>query len=68
MSCLMNCNTCHYKKINQDQLGWCYMFREEPNGECRQHTGSEKEKQAYMSGSIVDRVIGQFIGGYKTFR
>jgi hypothetical protein len=44
------------------------MFREEPNGECRQHTGSEKEKHAYMSGSIVDRVIGQFIGGYKTFR
>ena len=39
MPCLMNCDTCYFKKINQGKSGWCYMFREEPEGECRQHSG-----------------------------
>lgn len=32
-----NCATCEHKR-NPDG-GWCYMFRDEPNDICMQHTG-----------------------------
>lgn len=35
MSCLNNCSGCQHKP-NRDG-GWCYMFRTEPNGLCRQY-------------------------------
>jgi hypothetical protein len=31
-----NCDTCGHKR--HPDGGWCYMFREEPMGVCRQHT------------------------------
>jgi len=34
-----NCNTCYYKLVAEDDDGWCYMFRNEPNEVCMVHTG-----------------------------
>lgn len=34
-----NCGTCNHMKHNGDNAGWCYMFRDEPNDVCSQHTG-----------------------------
>lgn len=33
-----NCSTCEWKKTPQG--GWCYMFRDEPNEVCMQHTNT----------------------------
>jgi hypothetical protein len=30
-----NCEKCEYKKNNDG--GWCYMFRNKPNGVCSQY-------------------------------
>lgn len=37
--CSSNCATCDHKKERVD--GWCYMFREEPEGRCYLHTGEK---------------------------
>lgn len=37
MNCLSNCENCAHKK--DPQGGWCYMFRDEPDGLCRQYKG-----------------------------
>ncbi len=34
-----NCNTCYYKLVAEADDGWCYMFRNEPNEVCMDHTG-----------------------------
>ena len=35
MGCLNNCNHCIYKAMEKSGW-WCYMFREEPEGQCFQ--------------------------------
>lgn len=37
--CSSNCATCDHKRERVD--GWCYMFREPPEGRCYQHTGEK---------------------------
>jgi hypothetical protein len=32
-----NCATCEHKEVEHGD-GWCYMFREEPEEVCMQHT------------------------------
>lgn len=34
-----NCETCEYKKINNDKTLHCYMFKDEPDDVCMQHSG-----------------------------
>ena len=40
--CIMNCSTCGNSSENngraRDSDGYCYMWKEEPEGECFQHT------------------------------
>jgi hypothetical protein len=36
-----NCATCDYSKYEHEG-GHCYMFREEPQGACMQHTGRRR--------------------------
>ena len=34
--CNMNCCNCYYRQINpKDDKGHCYMFRHEPEGDCK---------------------------------
>jgi hypothetical protein len=43
--CNMNCNNCHYKAMNPpEDDGHCYMFQEEPEGDCRQFALSSQAK------------------------
>lgn len=35
MGCISNCSTCEYRRKPDD--GYCYMFREEPEGVCAKH-------------------------------
>ena len=60
--CLSNCETCDYKKINQDPDLWCYMFKDAPEGECAQHSGNkefEKQLKAAFGGGrhFADNII-----------
>jgi hypothetical protein len=34
-----NCSTCKYKAMNDGEPGHCYMFRDEPQEVCMQHSG-----------------------------
>jgi hypothetical protein len=34
------CETCNHKRTPDG--GWCYMFRDEPNFDCAQHTGHRR--------------------------
>lgn len=40
--CVMNCSTCSNSTKNNQRAreseGYCYMFKEEPEGQCFQHT------------------------------
>lgn len=37
-----NCETCDYKKCNNDKTLHCYMFKDEPDDVCYQHTGRKQ--------------------------
>lgn len=41
-----NCTTCDHKK--HPDGGWCYMFRDEPDSICRQHTLYKKPIQELL--------------------
>lgn len=38
--CTSNCATCGHQQASGD--GWCYMFKDAPEGRCYLHTGEEK--------------------------
>ena len=40
---LNNCETCDYKKMNEGQDGWCYMFKDEPTELCMAHSGRKPD-------------------------
>lgn len=42
-----NCATCDYMKLNASRDGHCYMFSDEPNEVCMQHTGRNKPLHAF---------------------
>lgn len=47
MSCNMNCENCYYKAINPpSDEGFCYMFRNEPDGDCGQFKFSDEAKKS----------------------
>jgi hypothetical protein len=47
IGCLSNCTTCEYNQASEIQShGWCYMFRHEPQGVCKKHTGYTHPAQA----------------------
>lgn len=37
--CSSNCATCEHKAASGD--GWCYMFKQEPEGRCYLHTAEK---------------------------
>ena len=39
LPCSSNCATCGHKQVPDG--GWCYMFKEPPEGRCYQHTGEK---------------------------
>lgn len=41
-----NCNNCKYKEHNDG--GWCYMFRNKPNGVCGQYVPIEVKPNNYQ--------------------
>lgn len=43
-----NCSTCYYKQVAEDADGWCYMFRNEPNEVCMDHTGRRMSVEAII--------------------
>ena len=43
-----NCNTCYYKLVAEDDDGWCYMFRNEPNEVYMVHTGRRMSVEAII--------------------
>lgn len=51
-----NCTTCQYKRLNAGREGWCYMFRNAPDGECAQYLPPAMPKQWYRTtlGSLRD--------------
>lgn len=44
MSRLSNCNTCKHKQ--HPDGGWCYMFRDQPNGVCAKHTPPAQDDES----------------------
>lgn len=46
----MNCNNCYFNAINpvEDQ-GHCYMFKNEPNGDCKQFKFSDEAKRNILN-------------------
>lgn len=52
-----NCGTCDHKTANPD-MGWCYMFREEPKDVCMQHTGRESQAKKTLISLAM-------LGGFK---
>jgi hypothetical protein len=51
-----NCAMCDYKKMHTDEaVGWCYMFRDEPDDVCMQHTARKNNDKALF------RLLAQLI-------
>tara|TARA_R110000824_G_scaffold84040_1_gene209879 strand:+ start:380 stop:574 length:195 start_codon:yes stop_codon:yes gene_type:complete len=64
MSCDNICDNCHYKEIQKsDDLGHCYMFMNEPDGQCNQFKFSNKLPEWSQSQEDLIRLIGINITG-----
>jgi len=60
--CVMNCKTCGYRNSqNQNQIenGYCYMWKEEPEGKCFQHTSYKTNIEDSLSALISVIVLLQ---------
>jgi hypothetical protein len=43
--------------INKGQPGYCYMFRNEPDGTCGQFKSKDKDEQKQAMGIIIGAII-----------
>lgn len=59
--CVMNCETCDHKKHYGGADGYCYMWREEPEGKCYQHTKYKAniDDSIYALVSVVSLLQGR---------
>ena len=54
--CIMNCSTCDHSsennRIARKSEGYCYMWKEEPEGQCFQHT-AYKDRNAIPDALVL---------------
>lgn len=60
--CSTNCQTCDYKKFNKDPELYCYMFKDEPQGQCRSHSAYKNRTP------IFEQAVMHVMSNYKTYR